>query len=281
MRIKVNGVRLYFDVDGPELVPDGAHMRKKQTLLLLHGGPGYDHSSFKPLFSELSPLVQVIYLDHRGNGRSDYGPKDKWCLRQWAEDLRAFCDMLGIEKPIIFGQSFGGFVAMEYATRFPDLPGKLILSSTHARMQISQILASFHRLGGQDVQDIARAFLETPSKKTLAAYEEFCIPKYNPTRQDPNIAARTVRNRELLLAFTAGEWRHFNFLPVLPLIKAPTLVIAGEEDPITPIGDAEDIVNALPPNLVQFVRFSKCGHGVFRDKPKECFEILRDFIQQE
>jgi proline iminopeptidase len=281
MRIKVNGVRLYFDVEGPELVPDGTHMRKKETLLLLHGGPGYDHSSFKPLFSELSHLVQIIYLDHRGNGRSDLGPTDKWCLRQWAEDLREFCDLLGIEKPIVFGQSFGGFVAMEYATRFPGHPSKLILSSTHARIQIDRILATFHRLGGQDAQDAACAFLETPSEETLAAYKKICMPKYNPTLQDPNIAVRTLLNDKLLLAFTAGEWRHFNFLPALPSIKVPTLVIAGEEDPITPINDAEDIVNALPRNLVEYVRFSKCGHGVFRDKPKECFDILRDFIQRE
>jgi len=108
MRINVNGVRLFFDVEGLELMTNGPHMRKKQTLLLLQGGPGHDHSSFKPVFSELSPLVQIIYLDHRGNGRSDLGPKDKWCLRQWAEDIREFCGILNIEKPIVFGQSFGG-----------------------------------------------------------------------------------------------------------------------------------------------------------------------------
>ncbi|MGZ8944314.1 MAG: alpha/beta fold hydrolase [Methylococcaceae bacterium] len=281
MRININGVRLYFDVEGLELVPDGAHMRKKQTLILLHGGPGYDHSSFKPQFSILSSLVQIIYLDHRANGRSDRGSSDNWNLRQWADDLRVFCEMLDIEKPIIFGHSFGGFVAMEYATRFPDHPSKLILSSTHARMQLSRVLAAFHRLGGQHVQEVARDFLDNPSEKSLEAYNNYCIPKYNQTPQDPDISTRTLRNSELLLAFAAQEWPHFNFLPALSSVKVQTLVIAGEDDPITPIEDAEDIVNALPQDLVQFVRFSECGHGVFRDKPNEFFKIIREFIQQD
>ena len=51
MFVQVNGVRLYFDVEGAGLVPDGAGLREKPTLVLLHGGPGFDHALFKPAFS--------------------------------------------------------------------------------------------------------------------------------------------------------------------------------------------------------------------------------------
>jgi len=61
-------------------VPDGPIMREKPTLLLLHGGPGFDHSIYKPAYSSLVDCAQVIYLDHRGNGRSDAGPKEAWTL---------------------------------------------------------------------------------------------------------------------------------------------------------------------------------------------------------
>ena len=74
MHVLVNGVRLFFDVEGAKLVPDGPVMREKPTVLLLHGGPGFDHSIFKPAYSALADVAQVIYLDHRGNGRSDAGP---------------------------------------------------------------------------------------------------------------------------------------------------------------------------------------------------------------
>jgi pimeloyl-ACP methyl ester carboxylesterase len=78
MHILVNGVRLFFDVEGSSLVPDGPVMREKPTLLLLHGGPGADHSIYKPDYSALADIAQVIYLDHRGNGRSEDGPHSPW-----------------------------------------------------------------------------------------------------------------------------------------------------------------------------------------------------------
>jgi proline iminopeptidase len=52
-------------------------MREVPTLLLLHGGPGFDHSGFKPGFNETAEYAQMIYLDLRGNGRSDEGPPEK------------------------------------------------------------------------------------------------------------------------------------------------------------------------------------------------------------
>ena len=143
MFITVNGARLFFDVDGAALVPDGRGMRQKPTLLLLHGGPGFDHSGFKPVFSQLTDLCQIVYLDHRGNGRSDYGDPVNWTLPQWGDDVRAFCDALGIERPIVYGVSFGGFVAQSYATRHPDHPGKLVLCSTSAKQELPMVLDAF------------------------------------------------------------------------------------------------------------------------------------------
>ena len=71
MQVTVNGTRLWFDVDGAVLVPDGAVMRERPTILLLHGGPGsYDHSYFKPDFAALTNHAQVVYLDLRDHGRS-------------------------------------------------------------------------------------------------------------------------------------------------------------------------------------------------------------------
>src|SRR4051794_34567395 len=132
MHVRVNGVRLFFDVEGAGLVPDGPVMREKPTLLMLHGGPGADHSIYKPDYSQLSDIAQIVYLDHRGNGRSEQGPPEKWSLAQWGDDVPAFCDTLGIVDPIVLGASFGGMVALAYATRHPAHPAKLILISTAA-----------------------------------------------------------------------------------------------------------------------------------------------------
>jgi len=169
MHVLVNGVRLFFDVEGAKLVPDGFAMRERPTLLLLHGGPGFDHSSFKPAYSALADIAQVIYLDHRGNGRSETGPQEDWTLAQWGDDVRAFCDALDVRHPIVLGVSFGGFVALSYASRHPSHPATLILISTEAAggSHLDRRVALFERFGGAEVGTLARRrFLEVRGSLT-------------------------------------------------------------------------------------------------------------------
>jgi len=68
MHVRVGETRLFFDVEGCKLRVDGPRMREVPTLLLLHGGPGLDHSLFKPLLSPLTDVAQIVYLDHRSQG---------------------------------------------------------------------------------------------------------------------------------------------------------------------------------------------------------------------
>jgi proline iminopeptidase len=278
MYITVNNTRLFFDVEGVKLVPDGPLMREKPTLILLHGGPGLDHSLYKPAFSLLADVAQIIYLDQRGQGRSERSSPDQWNLATWADDLRAFCDVLAIEQPIVFGESAGGWVAMAYATRYPDHPGKLVLSSTSARRSLNRILAVFNRLGGSVAGEIARNFLETPNPDTVEAYLRTCLPLYNRTPQDLDMLWRPRTNPEVLFFFFQHEFKTMNFLPALAQVQCPTLVLAGAEDPIAPVEDAEEMVAALPAHLVQFERFSGVGHGVYRDDPVPGFQRIREFI---
>jgi pimeloyl-ACP methyl ester carboxylesterase len=148
MRVQVGDGRLFFDVDGAKLVPDGTTMRERPTLLLLHGGPGFDHSSYKPNLSALTDSAQLIYLDHRSNGRSDRTGPERWTLPHWGDDVRDFCDALEIEKPVVMGTSFGGFVAMAYATRHPDHPGQLSCAPLASKWRPERVLEAFERIGG-------------------------------------------------------------------------------------------------------------------------------------
>jgi pimeloyl-ACP methyl ester carboxylesterase len=105
-----------------------------------------------------------------------------------------------------------------------------------------------------------------------------CLPLYNPTPVSEEVIARVVMNRELMERFGLGELRTFDYRAELGKIRCPTLVLAGELDPITTVDDAEDIVAALPPELVRFERFPQAGHGVFRDQPDEALAVIREFI---
>lgn len=284
MRIRVNGVRLYFDVEGAGLVPDGPGMREKPTLLLLHGGPGMDHSTYKPGFSQLADIAQVIYLDHRGNGRSDRGPREAWTLAQWGDDVHGFCEALGIARPIVMGVSFGGMVALAYATRHPEHPSKLILVSTEAAggRHMEERVALFERLGGPQVGALARRRLleGTIDEALLETWVRLCFPVYTRAPRNPAWVQRAITNPEVHIGFTrpGGEGRTFNFLPMLQHIQCPTLVMGGEEDPMIPIICQQEIAAALPPHLVRFERFPGCGHGVVTDAAERAMALIREFI---
>lgn len=280
MFVEVNGTRLYVDVEGSALVPDGPRMRPKPTLLLLHGGPGFDHSMFKPLFAQLRDLVQVIYYDHRGNGRSKCPDRDTWTLAQWGEDVKGLCDALGILKPIVFGFSFGGIVAQAYATRYPKHARGLVLASTLAKMEYGTMFEAFSRIAGAEARAIAEGYWTNPTPKAHATYLEKCHPHFNRReRPDPDMHARMEINHAVATHFAEGEMATFDYRAGLPAIRCPVLVTVGDHDPVTPLPFSEEIVRHLTPRKVRFEIFEGCGHGVHIDAPRRAMLVLRDFIE--
>lgn len=285
MRVTVNGVRLYVDIEGAGLAPDGPAMREKPTLILLHGGPGADHSIYKAGFSGLSDIAQIVYYDHRGCGRSEDGPRESWTLDQWADDLKVLCDTLGIERPIILGTSFGGFVAQAYATRHPGHAAKLILISTAAKFDFPAVYAAFERVGGPRASQAARNYWSAPAPETRAPYTEICFPLYaaRPRIGSTDWIQRLISRNETGVWFNGphNEQGRFDFRAALGAVNCPVLVMGGEEDPITPIAFSETIAACLPPESVRFKRFAGCGHGIVGDDPEAAFATIREFILDE
>ncbi len=281
MRVSIGDTHLFFDVEGAKLVPDGPALRERPTILLLHGGPGFDHSSFKPAYSTLSALGQVVYLDHRGHGRSDPAPAAQMRLAQWADDVAAFCRVLEIEKPVVYGLSFGGMVAQAVATRHPDLSPKVILDSTVPKIRLDLTYPAFERIGGPELRAIAERFWTNPSDAAAReAYLSKALPRYSRTAQDPAGLARAILKLELVDLFfdIDGEGRTFDFRPTLKQSNSKFLVLSGKYDPITPPEAAEAFKEALPPEQLRFVSFDDAGHGIFRDSPEAAFKEIEQFI---
>ena len=279
MRIEIEpGVRLYVDVESPQFVLDGPVLREKPTLLLMHGGPGFDHSAFRPFFGRVADIAQVIYYDHRGHGRSDRRPPEEWTLDTFADDIVRLCDALGIARPIVLGQSFGGFVAQRYIERHPAHASKVILSSTSPHMMMERKVEMFGKLGGPDAAASCRRFWSDPNPATWDDYGVHCRHLYNTTPQDADAGARTIHNYDILYASASGEQRTMNLLPGLAKAQCPVLVMVGEQDPVCPVADARDIAAALPQHLVQYRAFPNVGHGAWRDDADAAFAELRRFI---
>jgi pimeloyl-ACP methyl ester carboxylesterase len=274
------GVRVFVDVEGPGLVPDGPGMREQPTLILLHGGPGYDHVGFKPAFSALADVAQIVYFDHRGHGRSDRRPAAEWTLDTFADDVVRLCSALGIVKPIVLGQSFGGFVAQRYIARHPAHAAKVVLSSTSPHLGLPRKLAMFERLGGPAAREAAERFWQQPCEATWAPYRTVCLPLYNTTAaaRSPEAAQRVTMRPEILFSSASGEQQTMNLLPGLAAAQCPVLVMAGALDPVCPLADSQDIAAALPPQWAELAVFEHSGHGAWRDEPAAAFAHLRRFI---
>jgi len=281
MKTRVDDVDLYFDVAGAKRVPDGPTMVERPTLVLLHGGPGFDHSIWADTVGPLSEWAQVVVYDHRGNGRSDAGPREKWTLEQWGDDVASFCDALDIEKPVVVGSSFGGFVAMSYAGRHPDHPSKLVLDSTSARLVIERMFPVFERLGGPAAVEAARKFWSDPSGENLLEYGQICMPLYSrrsdAMEKQANSIGRTMMNTDVLKHFIEHVQPTYDQTALLAKITCPTLVLSGDDDPVTPTACAEEIVAGLDPKIVRFEHYA-AGHGMFGELPEQANVLLREFV---
>lgn len=279
MFVDLGDARLFFDTAGSKLAIDGERMVERPTLIAMHGGPGFDHSTMRPYFDRFVDSHQVIYIDHRGNGRST-GAADTWSLSRWGDDVKVFCDALGIERPVVYGNSFGGMVAMSYASRHPDHPAKLILSSTAARMRIDITFRMMEERGGSEARAIAERFWMRGSEQDFADYLRVCMPLYNPGGSELWAMARrrAIMRLDVTRHFVLGEMRGMDVRAQLANIRCPTLVLAGTYDPITPVACAEEIAAMLPDGFAQLEIFDGAGHGVHRDRPEEAEQVLRAFL---
>ena len=204
MRIKIDGGRLFFDVVGAKLVPDGPAMKERPTVVALHGGPGGDHSYLKYELEPLADVAQLVFPDMRSTGRSDHTVPDQWNVERFADDVRALCDALEIEKPIVLGHSYGGYVAIAYGAILA--PGKLVLYGAEARLHLSASLEVFKRLGGSRAHRAARAF-GSPDE---SAAPGLCALACRCTRakpEDPFKQVRMIANGELTLRLWYSELR--------------------------------------------------------------------------
>jgi proline iminopeptidase len=251
MHIAIPGARLYVDIEGIGLDAARSKLRAKPTLVLLHGGPGADHTMFKPDFAALSDIAQIVYFDMRGHGRSTIGTPAQWTLAQWGDDVKSLCDSLGISKPIVLGLSFGGFVAQAYATRHPKHPAALILISTAARMP-------------------------APNPPPLATTWRGPLDPANRARAQRRAAQHTLRRPEPYEHFTEGERTTFDFRRQLPKIRCPTLILSGTADTLTSPQAAQELAGRIPHSTLHFLHNAQ--HIAYLDAPKPAFRTIRRFI---
>jgi pimeloyl-ACP methyl ester carboxylesterase len=277
MFVRVNGIKLFVEVIGAKLEPAGATMAERPTVVALHGGPS-DHAHMREMTARIPDYAQLILYDHRGCGRSEHGDPALWTMPQWGDDVRGLIDALGIERPIVIGASFGGYVAQSYATRHPGHSAKLGLIVTGTRENFDWSVDGFRKQGGETAADAAREFLERPSKDSVAKFMTHCRHLYTTGRTvDAELAARTKLNPALLIKFFK-DFNSYDFRSALTAVTGPVLVLGGEDDPILPPPFQDELAACLVNAQVTRKSFANAGHFLHTDAGDAYFGALRDFI---
>ena len=152
-------------------------------MIILHGGPGFDHSYLRPWLDPVSEVAQLVYVDQRGCGRSQRHTHEYYQLGIMADDIVLLCQELQIEHPIVLGQSFGGFVALSIAHRHPEFASGIVLFDTSPAWTGGYDLDALERLvggeRGKELREIAyREETGQANEAELKRFEEEIMPLY-------------------------------------------------------------------------------------------------------
>ena len=282
MRLSVNDTELYFDVEGAALVPDGPALRERPAMLVLHGGPGYDHAYFKPSPSALIDAAQIVYLDQRGQGRSARVPVESCTVEQMADADAVFCRTLSIERPNILGHSFGGFVALHLALRHPDVVGSLILADTAASSaDLAGAMERLEELHGPEVRAAAEpVFGGDASEEAMAGFERLVAPAYvhSPEKVGPVMETwgRSTFTQEVASHFFDNLAALYDVRERLGEISVPTLVMVGENDWLIPPSASRVIAEGIPG--AELLVLPEAGHFSLVERPEAYADAVRRFL---
>jgi proline iminopeptidase len=282
LRAKLRDTEIYFDIEGAGLVPDGKRMVEKPVMFAVHGGPGGDHTSYKPALTPLADKVQIVYFDHRGQGRSARGPKEHYTLDNNVDDMEALRQYLGLDKIVVLGTSYGGMVAMTYAARYPKSVSHLILVATASN---SKFLQSAQQLieerGNQDQKDMAQVLFDAAFRDEEHMKEYFRVmgPLYSlkfDARLVEDRLARGIYSTDAINMGFGTFLKKFNASADLHKILAPTLVLAGKHDWICPPELSQEFAKLIPNCDLRI--FENSSHSIAGDETQAYIDAIRGFL---
>ncbi len=260
-------------------------------IIVLHGGPGLDQTYLLPQMLTLAKDHEVIFYDQRGSGKSLDTNMSPTYLNtvQFVKDLEALRIQLGLNKVVLLGHSWGGFLAMNYAIAHPDHVSALILMNTGpADYKGQQAFAVEFSKRTQPIKNEISAlgnpsaFEQSSSANITKMYKVlFSVYFYNPKDESELSLNMTEKSEKsgfkVLEVMNETSWMkpEINLYPQLEKLNVPTLIVHGKED-IIPLWTAEKIKAAIPG--AQMITLEECGHFSYIEKPDQVFSRIDLFL---
>jgi len=270
----VRGISLFVKVTG-----------KGDPLLLMHGGPGVDHTTMSP-FKALAGQHTLVFYDHRCNGRSDGLPVTSMTFENLTADAEALRLALGFDRWAILGHSFGGMVALEYALRYPQNLSHLILADTcgdtrWVQQKAPEVLAG--RGYDEATVELARRFFngQINPDEMMPAMMKFGSAYYH----DINflqlilqvLAGLRMKQKPEALIFAFGNiLKGWSVMDRLGEINVPTLVMAGRYDFQFPPEHQEELAAGIADS--RLIIIDNAGHNAPAERTSEVVGVVREFL---
>lgn len=260
--IALRGATFHYDDVGPST---------GLPVLLIHGHP-FNRTLWAPQAKALAEAgYRAVTPDLRGYGRSSV-TRGKVFLSDFADDLAALLDHLGIERAVVGGVSMGGQITMELQRRHPHRVRALVLSDTSAPAETDEGKAFRNRLADRLLAEGMDGYASEVIDKMLAAYNVTAMPALADRvlgmmrATDPHGAAAALR----------GRAERPDYRDTLEAVRVPVLIVVGADDVYTPVADAEAI-RALVPHATTAV-IDRAGHLPGAEQPESFNAVLLDFL---
>lgn len=273
--VEINGNQLAVEVLGPADAP---------VLIAHHGAPGLaSRAEPRASFGRLADSYRVVVFDARGSGQSE--GSGTFSHEQWAADIDGLRQWIGAERIIMAGGSYGGFMAMEYAIRYPDRVRALVLRDTAAdnsyeKQARDNALASARVRVDPDKLDRIFAGRVRDNDDLRACWREI-LPlydfSYDADAVEQRVEATPYRYEAHNYAF-AVNIHTYDLKAALPSITCPTLVTVGRTDWITPVECSEVIARLVPDS--RLVIFEKSGHSPQIEEAEAWTATVREFLAE-
>lgn len=248
--IEIKGTKVHYTEQG-----------EGKPIILMHGW-GCDTTTLASVERVAVATNKVYNIDFPGFGKSEE-PSEVWDVYDYADMLAEFVEKLGIERPSLLGHSFGGRVSIIHASRHEV--DKLILVDA-AGVKPHRSLAYYFKV--YRFKAMKRLALLALGKKKGAEF----IERQRAKRGSADYRSASPKMRAIMSKVVNEDLCH-----LMPSIKAPTLLIWGENDTATPISDARKMEKLIPG--AGLVSFPACGHYSFLDNPVQFAAVLRSFLQ--
>ncbi len=245
----INNTRIYYETYGDS---------QKQPIIFLHGW-GQTHQTFKYLYKQLESDYYIYTLDLAGFGDSEE-PKGIWGVKEYADMLKKLVEHAKLKNPIIIAHSFGGRVAIQYASETDDLKKLILISS--AGIKPKRKILYYYKIYKYKI-----------TKKILKALKKNnALNKYQKKSGSNDYKNATPKMKQVLVK-TVNQ----DLTKILHKIKVPTLLMWGEKDTATPLRQAKILEKKIP--NAGLVTFENCGHFSYLEEPMHFSIIINHFLK--